>query len=258
MKAVQQRIVDYLKPFSEGVVAVDVRVGLGYTSVRLDNGNVGIAWTALDGSGSCTYEPRAGTLGDMEVGELLAMLSLLQKPLSRSIGLAAANALAAGLPRHETTRTNILDLVSVQPSDHVVMVGFFGPLVPVLRQTGCRLDILELQTGKPGTMTPDEGRESLAACTVALITATTVVTGTTDEILAGLKNPRAAVILGPSTFMRPEVFIDTPVTHLAGVRIRDAHAVEKIVSEGGGTMIMKKHVDFETILAGCHSSHAQC
>lgn len=249
MKTIQQRIIEYLKPVSEGVVVADVRIGLGYTSVRLDNGNVGIAWTALSSSGSCTHEPKAGTLGGMNAGELLDMLSTLHKPLSRSIGLATANALAAGLPRKETTRTDILDLVQVQPSDHVVMVGFFGPLVPVLRQTGCRLDILELNTDKPGTMTPEEGRESLAACTVALITATSIVTGTTDELMAGLGSPRAAVILGPSTFMCPEVFVDKPITHLAGARIRDAHAVEKIVSEGGGTMIMKKHMDFETIHA---------
>lgn len=247
MKTIQQRILDYLKPLSEGIVATDVRIGLGYTSVRLDNGNIGIAWTAQTPSGSCTYEPKAGTLGGMKAGELLDMLSILHKPLSRSIGLATANALAAGLPRQETSRIDILDLIQVQPSDHVVMVGFFGPLVPVLRQTGCRLDILELKTDKPGTMTPEEGRESLAVCTVALITATTIVTGTTDEILAGLGNPRAAVILGPSTFMCPEVFIDTPITHLAGVRIKNAPPVEKIVSEGGGTMILKQHLDFETI-----------
>lgn len=247
IKPIQQQIIDYLKPVSEGLVVTDVRVGLGYTSVRLDNGNIGIAWTAQTQSGSCTYEPKAGTLGGMKAGELLEMLTVFNKPLSRSIGLATANALAAGLPRPEATCTDVLDLVQVQSSDHVVMVGYFGPLVPVIRETGCRMDILELNADKPGTMTPEQGRGSLSSCSVAIITATTIVTGTIDEILSSLRNPRAAVVLGPSTFMRPEVFIDTPVTHLAGARIRDAHAVEKIVSEGGGTMIMKRHMDFETI-----------
>ena len=153
-KTIQQRIIGYLKPVSEGIVAADVRIELGYTRVRLDNGNMGIAWRAQSPSGSCTYEPKAGMLGGMKAGELLDMLSVLHKPLSRSIGLATANALAAGLPRQETSRIDVLDLIQVQPSDHVVMVGFFGPLVPVLRQTGCRLDILELKTGKSGTLTP--------------------------------------------------------------------------------------------------------
>jgi uncharacterized protein (DUF4213/DUF364 family) len=127
------------------------------------------------------------------------------------------------------------------------MVGFFGPLVPDLRRTGCRLDILELKSDRPGAMSPEQGRASLAVCSVAIITATSIITGTTDELLTGLGNPRAVIILGPSTFMRPEVFAGTPVTHIAGARIRDAAAVEKIVSEGGGTMILRQHMDFETI-----------
>ena len=246
-KTIQQKIIDYLKPVSEGLVVADVRVGLGYTSVRLDNGNIGIAWTAKTHSGSCTHEPKAGTLAGRPAGELLEMLARPHNPLSRSLGLATANALAAGLPRTETTAVDVLDLVNIQASDHVVMVGFFGPLVPRLRQTGCRLDILELKSDRPGTMPPEEGRPSLAVCSVAIITGTSIVTGTTDELLSGLGNPRAVIILGPSSFMRPEVFAGTSVTHIAGVRIRNAAAVEKIVSEGGGTMILRQHMDFETV-----------
>jgi hypothetical protein len=246
-KTIQQKIIDYLKPVSEGLVVADVRVGLGYTSVRLDNGNIGIAWTAQTHSGSCTHEPKAGTLAGRPAGELLEMLASPHNPLSRSLGLATANALAAGLPRTETTAVDVLDLVNIQASDHVVMVGFFGPLVPRLRQTGCRLDILELKSDRPGTMSPEEGRPSLAVCSVAIITGTSIVPGTTDELLSGLGNPRAVIILGPSSFMRPEVFAGTPVTHISGVRIRNAAAVEKIVSEGGGTMILRQHMDFETV-----------
>ncbi|MFH0974589.1 MAG: DUF364 domain-containing protein [Spirochaetota bacterium] len=246
-KSIQQKIIDFLKPSAEGLAVTDVRVGLGYTSVRLDNGSIGIAWTADSQSGSCTHEARAGTLAGRPAPELLEMLGGLRSPLSRSIGLATANALAAGLPRPETTSVDVLELVNIQAADHVVMVGFFGPLIPKIRATDCRLDILELKSGKPGTITPEEGRTSLAVCSVAIITATSIVTGTMDELLAGLGKPRAVVLLGPSTFIRPEVFAGTLVTHIAGARIRNAEAVVKIVSEGGGTMILRQYMDFETV-----------
>lgn len=246
-KTIQQKIIDYMKPVSEGLVVTDVRIGLGYTSVRLDNGNIGIAWTAQAHSGSCTHESKAGTLAGRPARKLLEMLGNLINPLSRSIGLATANALAAGLPHPQTTKIDVLELVNIQASDHVAMVGFFGPLLPTLRQTGCRLEIQELETDMPGTISPEEGRASLAACSVAIITATSIVTGTIDELLSGLGNPRAVIILGPSAFMRPEVFAGTPVTHIAGVSIRNADAVQQIVSEGGGTMILKHYMDFETI-----------
>lgn len=248
--AIQQKIIDYLMPVAKSLQVADVRIGLGYTSVRLDNGHIGLAWTAHRQSSGCTHEAKAGTLAGRPAEELLGMLASLHNPLSRSIGLATANALAAGLPRPETTSTDVLELANIQASDHVVMVGYFGPLVPRLRQTGCRLDILELESGRPDTLSPEEGRAALAACSIAIITATSIITGTMDELLSNLGDPRVVIILGPSSFMDPKVFAGTPVTHIAGARIRNAAAVEKIVSEGGGTGLLKRHMDFETLCIG--------
>ncbi len=45
----------------------------------------------------------------------------------------------------------------------------------------------------------------------------------------------------------PERFSDAgkKITPVAGSRVRDVDAVLRVVSEGDGTMLMKKHVDFE-------------
>lgn len=244
---IPQKIINVMTPVAEGLTVADVRIGLVYTSVRLDNGNTGVAWTGQKNSGGCGQQPKAGTLVGRPAEELLQMLEVADSPLSKTIGLATANALTADIPSPATVTEEILKLIDIQPSEHVAMVGFFGPLVPRLRQTGCRLDIQELKSDKPGTISPDAGRSSLATCDVALITATSIVTDTMDELLADLGNARAAIILGPSTFMHPEVFSGTSVTHIAGARVRDSSAVERIVSEGGGTKILKKHMDFETI-----------
>jgi len=244
---IRQRIIDYLRPVSEGLRIADVRIGLGYTSVRLNNGNAGLAWTAKNDSGSCTYEAKAGTLAGSTATEILELLASDKDALGRSVGLATANALVAGLPHSESTMGDVLDIAGVRAEDHVAMVGFFGPLLPKLKKIGCKLDIIELKTDKPDTMSPDEGWATLAVCNVAIITATSIVTNTIDGLLAGLGKPRAVIILGPSSIMCPPIFAGTPVTHIAGAWVRDAAAVEKIVSEGGGTMILKKYADFETI-----------
>lgn len=245
--SIQNRIIEQLKPFSAGIKAADVRIGLGYTGVRLDNGNSGLAWTALNDSGSCTHEARAGKLAGSPASELLEMLSDESKALSRTIGLATANALVAGLTKPRYAEKDAFDIIDIQDSDRVVMVGFFGPVVPRLKQSGCRLDILELKSDRPGTISPEDGREALAACSVAIITATSIVTGTFDDLMTGLGKPRAVIVLGPSTLMYPPIFAGTPVTHLAGARVKDVAAVEKIISEGGGTMILKQYLDFKTL-----------
>ena len=243
----QGKIIEHLEPVSAGISVADVRIGLGYTSVRLDNGNIGLAWTAHKDSGSCTHLNKAGTLAGMKAAELLGMLASEGSALARSLGLATANALVAGLPLPQLSREDTLDIIDIQAKDKVVMVGFFGPLIPKIKQTGCKFDIFELKTDRPGTISPDEGKELLAECSVAIITATSIVTGTFDGLMAGLGNPRAVIMLGPSSIMYPPLFAGTPVTHIAGSRVRDAAAVERIISEGGGTMILKKYIDFETI-----------
>jgi uncharacterized protein (DUF4213/DUF364 family) len=141
---------------------------------------------------------------------------------------------------------DVLDVLDIRASDHVAMVGLFGPLLPPLRTAGCRLDILELN-GKPGTISGVDGDAALAACSVAIVTSTSIVTGTIDTVLSRIRNARAVVMLGPSTFMVPEVYTGTPVTHLAGARVCDAAGIARMISEGAGTRILKRHMQFETI-----------
>lgn len=49
-------------------------------------------------------------------------------------------------------------------------------------------------------------------------------------------------MLGPSTPLVPAVFAGTAVTLLSGVVVRDAGAVLRVVSEGGGMRLFKPHV----------------
>lgn len=239
-------ITDLLAPVAAQQTIADVRLGLKYSCVRLDNGACGVSWTGAEGAGCCGQNPDTTPLAGSPATRLLDMLGG-PAPLQRTTGLAAANALSACMDPVPTTETDILDLLAIQPSDHVAMVGMFGPLLPPLRKTGCRLDVIEL-ADRPGTLSPLDGKKALSACTVAIMTSTSVVTGTIDDLLESLGSPRAAVMLGPSTFMRPEVWDGTKITHLAGARVRDAEAMARLVSEGGGTKILKRAMDFRTIV----------
>ncbi|MDD4794879.1 MAG: DUF364 domain-containing protein [Dehalococcoidales bacterium] len=245
---IQQRIIESLAPACDGLEIKDVRIGLGYSSVRLSNDNVGVAWTAEEKSANCTHITEAGSIAGRPASNVLEMLNGSNGALGRTLGLATANALVAGLPQPQKTEEDFIDLINIGPEDEVVMVGFFGPVIPKLKKTGCVLNILELNPSKPNTIPSSEGKGFLASCSVAIITSTSIITNTFDELITQLGNPRAVIMLGPSSIMYPEVFTGTPVTHVGGSKVLNGEAIERIVSEGGGTMIMKKHLRFETIV----------
>lgn len=243
----QNILVEQLAATADKARVADVRIGLGYSAVRLDNGQAGLAWTPPPVSGGCSHLKLAGTLSGRSATELLQMLAA-EQPLLRTIGLATANALLACLPQPATSKEEVIDGLQITAADHVAMVGYFGPLVKRLQASGCRLDIIELDSSRPGVLTPQQGRPILAECSVAILTGTSLVTGTCDELLADLGRPREAVLLGPSAPFCPPAFSGTPLTRVAGARVLDPNGVLQVVSEGGGTPLLKPYVSFETLM----------
>lgn len=244
---IQHRLVELLAPIANETRIADVRIGLGYSAVRLGSGQTGLAWTPPPVSGGCSHLKMAGTLTERPAAELLQMLAA-EQPLLRTIGLATANALLACLPQPATSKKEVVEGLQITAADHVAMVGYFGPLVKRLQASGCRLDIIELDSSRPGVLSPQQGRSVLSACSVAILTGTSLVTGTCDELLADLSRPREAVLLGPSAPFCPQAFAGTPLTRIAGARVLDANGALRVVSEGGGTPLLKPYVSFETLL----------
>jgi len=245
---IQKRLVEQLKSPAAAFSVADLRIGLGYTVVRLNDGHGGVAWTPKTESHSCTHVHQAGTMTGRPAEELLSLLADGESEIGRAIGLATANALLAALPRPAASREEVIASLNITRDDKVVMVGYFAPVITQIRPIGCELKVVELNPHRGETISADEGRAVLADASVAILTGTSVVNGTCDDLLSSLRSPRAAVLLGPSSPFCPEAFSGTGLTHIAGSRVREPDAVLRIVSEGGGTMIMKKHLDFETVL----------
>jgi hypothetical protein len=128
------------------------------------------------------------------------------------------------------------------------MVGYFGPLVGRIKKTGANLSIIEKDSARVKIIDDETKDEILRNCTVAVITATSILNNTLEETLNKLGNSRHVVILGPSTPMCGDVFQETPVTHLGGSAILDIRKVMQIISEGGGTPAMRPCLQFINIL----------
>ena len=86
---------------------------------------------------------------------------------------------------------------------------------------------------------------------VVILSATTLINRTLDDLLSLCRNAHEVAILGPSTPLLPRLFVDRGVTLLSGVQVVEPERVLRIVSEGGGTRQFGRAVKKVTLrLAG--------
>lgn len=237
-KRVVRRLLDEL-PDTSALVA-DVRIGLGYTAVMLDDGGLGLAYTFRDqAGGGCTVFHGLRPLASRPASALLP-LAMSDDPIEAAVGLACANALTN---RQASNEGDVLDQLELRGDDRVVMVGHFAPLVEPIRKR-CRSFVVIERGAKAtdGFLPSEESERALSDCDIAIITATALINHTADDLFAAARGCREVVLLGPSTPLLPHVFRDEPVTMLSGVVVNDAHEVLRVVSEGGGTRAFGKYV----------------
>jgi uncharacterized protein (DUF4213/DUF364 family) len=228
-------ICDFLMPAAALRSIADVRIGLGYTAVRLDDGHCGLSYTFRNEihEGCCVIR-EAGTLSGRPAS-LLAEWTRSTDPIASAAGLATLNALTDVPPG--AAEADLLAELHVASSDAVGMVGYFGPLVSPLRSRGRILHIFERRPHAESGVLPESATaEILPQCNVVILSATTLLNRTLDGLLDHCRNAREVAILGPSTPLLPEVFLGRRLTLLSGVCVVDhPDRVLRIVSEGGGT-----------------------
>ena len=240
---IARRIVFQLSaPASQASVS-QVTIGLGYTAVGLTDGRLGVAYTFRDEArGGCTVLDRSQPLAGKPASELLDLLASTDR-IEAGVGLACANALG-NRPHEGLQRGDILDQLDVRPDDHVGMVGLFRPLVPRLEERAGRLTVFERVAQPTDRLRPTtEAPDVLPTCQVALITSTSIINHTVDDLLRAAAGCRKVVMLGASTPLLPEVFEATPVAQLSGVIVRQPQDVVRVLSEAGGMKLFSPYVD---------------
>ncbi len=214
--------------------AADVRIGLGYTAVLLEDGRCGLAYTLHEEEyETCCVIPDAGTLAGRKASELAAWVKM-SDTTACAIGLATLNAII-GSPVG-AVESDILNLLPVGPDDSVGMIGYFGPLVGPLRERARELHVFERRPNPGYGILPESAAQDLLPqCRIVILSATTILNHTVDALLDSCKAAKEIVLLGPSTPFMPEIFSSRGVTILSGLQVIDASYVLRVVSEGGGT-----------------------
>jgi uncharacterized protein len=238
----RKRLIDILEPSCTGHVVRDVLIGLGYTAVQIDDFRTGAAYTlGRELFRGCTAFSGKRPIAGRPAVESLRYLDS-EGLVESAVGLATANAIANAVPSQGVTG-DVLKSVEIFPTDDVAMVGFFAPLVAELQDRVAELEIFEERTGLLPYLRPSaEALSAIPKYDVALITSTTIINDTCDDLLKAARNCRELVLLGPSTPLISEAFEGTPVTWLSGMTVDDAAGLLRVVSEGGGTRVFRPFV----------------
>ena len=236
----------------DGLTVERAVVGLFFTGVKLSNGIAGACATpiktipeAVCCPSSAMSMPFPGKLRGRPAFDL-AQEALGENGIRRAVGIAAMNALADTCWRrrpHPDTELQLgidaFDATEIYPGDRVVVVGAFVPFLRELKRRRQSYLVLEQD---PATLKADElpffrPAEQAAAVVpqadVLMITGTTLINDTLEELLA-LANPAARVtMVGPTVTMLPDAFVRRGADVLGTVRITAPEDFLDILAEGG-------------------------
>ncbi len=236
-------LISYAEPEAGTQVVTDIRIGLGYTCVKLSGGGCGLAYTFRHDAGhTCSVLGTAGTLLGLPAAEMLAWAKSDNK-IKAALGLAAMNALI-NHDSSDMTRANVADALTLLPQDTFGMVGAFRPILKQIRSRVSKIYVFEEDSEKgSGFYPPADIPRYLPSCDVIVLTATSLINGTIDSILDHCRGAREVCLVGPSTPMCPTVLSRYGITLLAGSLVTNPSRALEIVSQGGGTRNLKPAIE---------------
>ncbi|MFP4169241.1 MAG: Rossmann-like domain-containing protein, partial [Desulfonatronovibrionaceae bacterium] len=220
-----------------------LNIGLAYTAVRTEPGGVGLANTFAGNiaPGCCAMDPDQEFEGRPASALLPHILS--GSPVYRSMALALINALnyeeAAGSPGDDRENDILFRELGLESGSRVAMIGYFKPLVERLNRMRVGVDVADLGRGIGDTA---EVLSGLGEGSKALIlSATSIINGTVEDILRHVPAGVPVALLGPSAPLCPEAFAGTRVSFLAGTVPFDFESTFRVVRHGKGTPALKRY-----------------
>lgn len=244
---ITQKIFEAAKQHLRGLTVVDGVIGISFVGVKLSNGRTHFTYLMREclPSGDLIFpygQKMIGALAsDVAYGAVAGA-----EDLERGLGMAV---LCAAAPRDNVSEESKVD----DFYDHVrrgETVGLIGYMPPAIKQLAAKATIICFDraidmngTVEGATVYPVERQaELLPTCDRVVITGTTCINHTLDDLLALCTNAKDILVSGFSLPFFPEAFIDTPVRAISSARFSDrASEAFKAISLGAGRTLLRTY-----------------
>jgi uncharacterized protein (DUF4213/DUF364 family) len=245
-------VTDILGPELDEIAVERAVIGLFFTGVKLTTGHAGACATpiktipeAVCCPSSVMAMPFPGKLKGRPARDVMKE-AFSDHGIRRGVGIAAVNALAELCwerrphPLIELQRgIDAFDANEFRPEDQTVVIGAFVPFLKELKRRKQRFLVLEKD---PDTLKPEEmpfyrpaemAREVVPQADVLLVTGTTLLNDTLEDLLAWARPEARVTVVGPTVGLLPDAFLKRGADYLGGVRITDPDGFLDLLAEGG-------------------------
>ncbi|HXP02918.1 MAG TPA: DUF364 domain-containing protein [Stellaceae bacterium] len=227
-------------------------IGLFFTGVKLSTGHAGACATPIKSipeavccPSSAMAMPFPGKIKGKPARDAIRE-AFSDHGIRRGVGIAAVNALAELCwerrphPLVELRRgIDAFDANTFHPVDQTVVVGAFVPFLKELKRRKQPFLVLEKD---PDTLKPEEmpfyrpaemAREIVPQADVLLITGTTLLNDTLEDLLSWARPDARVTVVGPTVGLLPDAFLKRGADILGGVKITHPDEFLDLLAEGG-------------------------
>jgi uncharacterized protein len=227
-------------------------IGLFFTGVKLTTGHAGACATpiktipeAVCCPSSAMAMPFPGKMKGKPARDAMNE-AFSDHGIRRGVGIATVNALAdlcwerRPHPDVELRRgLDAFDANSFRPDDQTVVVGAFVPFLKELKRRKQPFLVLEkdpdtLKASEMPFYRPAEtAREVVPQADVLLMTGTTLLNDTLEDLLSWAKPEARVTVVGPTVGLLPDAFLARGVDILGGVKVTRPDDFLDLLAEGG-------------------------
>jgi uncharacterized protein (DUF4213/DUF364 family) len=245
-------VTDILGPELDDIAVERAVIGLFFTGVKLSTGHAGACATPIKSipeavccPSSAMAMPFPGKLKGKPAREAIKEV-FSDHGIRRGVGIATLNARAdlcwerRPHPLVELQHgIDAFDANTFRPGDQAVVIGAFVPFLKELKRRKQPFLVLEKD---PDTLKAEEmpfyrpaemAREVVPQADVLLVTGTTLLNDTLEDLLSWTRPDARVTVVGPTVGLLPDAFLKRGADILGGVRITQPDDFLELLAEGG-------------------------
>ncbi len=243
------------QPYLLGRKVRDAVVGISLLAVELDNGNIGVSYVLReDLKAGCSIFPFAQELIGQDATDIAQWVLSGGDDLQKGIGMAVLGAGSMSQKLEDSEAPDRPFGVNVKDTDTLGIIGFIEPVVKMIGSKVKKLYVFDKGISQCGginsTVIPmEEQPRLLPTCDIVVLSGTTMINGSIDELLRMCEQAREIIMIGASTPMFPKAFLDTRITMLAGSWWKSEHkeAIFKNISLASGIRMISAYAIKKTV-----------